>query len=164
MATSGSSGVAISVSVRDLGLGAQLQSMQRLLANMAPVYKAVGATLECNVNLRFDTKTDPDGSAWAPWAKRTAAARKREGRGTLLEYTGRMRDSLTYLADAQGVEVGFGLAYAKYPEQRTPGVGGLPRRAMLFGRNGRLSDSDLLDAMGAAKRAFKKQLNLQGTP
>lgn len=114
--------VRIRVDVHDLDIGALLQSMHAQLRDMTPVNRAIGGVLERNVNLGFDTKTDPGGRAWAAWAQSARAARLREGRGNLLEYTGRMRDSLTHLADARGVEVGFGVNYARYHEQLASGA------------------------------------------
>lgn len=153
----------LTLTVKDLGIGAALQSMTAQLRDMTPINKAIGARLERNINMRFDTKTDPSGKAWAPWSKDTADERKAEGRGNLLEYTGRMRDSLTYFADNSGVEIGFGVDYAKYHEQLTQGSASLPKRAMLF-HNGQLSESDLNDALFVAMRSFKKQLKLESTP
>lgn len=155
--------MSLKVTTTDKGLGLALRRMVALLGpgGMKPVYTAVGSKLESNVHQRFDTKTDPSGEAWESWSAGTAAKREEEGRGTLLEYTGRMRDSLTFVADAQGVEVGFGVDYASYHEQVEPGDGRMPQRAMLFD-DGDLSEEDKNDALAAAMRAFKKQLKLQG--
>jgi len=141
----------IKVTVTDRGVMLAVRAMTQILQDATPVMKAIGRTLESNVNVRFDTKTAPDGQPWAPWAPSTAAARAREGRGTLLEYTGRMRDSLTYVADAHSVEVGFGVPYAKYHE---------PYRPLLLD-NGNLSNDDLNDALDAALKAFRKQLRME---
>lgn len=153
----------LTVTVKDVGIGAALQAMAARLRDMTPVYAAIGRKLESNVNMRFDTKTDPSGRAWAPWSQATKDARAAEGRGNLLEYTGRMRDSLAYLATATDVSIGFGVDYAQYHEQTTPGTGHLPKRAMLFD-DGKLSENDMNDAFAVAVRAFKKHLKLENTP
>lgn len=141
------------VKVADRGLSKVLSAALRALGGQAkPVMSAVGAALEQNANLRFDTKTAPDGSAWKAWAPATAAARAREGRGTLLEYTGRLRDSLTYTATNDSVEVGFGVTYAPYVDKLRP----------LLLDNGKLGTDDAEDAVAAAMAALKKQLNLRG--
>lgn len=145
--------MSLGVSVTDAGVGLALRRMAVLLRDMQPIYRAIGSKLEQNVNLRFDTKTAPNGSGWAAWAPATARARAAEGRGTLLEYTGRMRDSLTYFADNQGVEVGFGVDYAEQVERK---------RAMLFDGD-TLGQQDLDDVLKAAMREFKKQLKLSGS-
>lgn len=152
---------AVFVSITDVNVGKTLQAMRAQLSSMEPVYKAIGTKLESNINLRFDTKTDPAGKAWAPWSEYTKKKREKQKRGTLLEFTGRMRDSLTFIADNEGVEVGFGLEYAKYHEGLTKGKGIIPKRAMLFD-NGQLSATDATDVIAAAMGAIQKKLNLVG--
>jgi phage gpG-like protein len=144
--------MSLAVRVTDRGVGLALRRMSALLSDMTPVHEAVGSRLERNINLRFDTQTGPDGSAWKQWAPSTAKARAAEGRGTLLQYTGRMRASLTHLADNDGVEVGFGVGYAVFAE--------FMGRPLLFD-DGQLSDEDSNDALKAALQAFRKQLRLQ---
>ena len=149
---------AIKVSVVDKGVLGALAVMQKQLRDMTPVMKAIGRKLESNTHVRFDTKTAPDGSSWAPWSEETAKAREEEGRGTLLEYTGRMRDSLTYEADKDSVTVGFGVPYAIHHERGTKRI---PARPMLFDGDS-LGQQDLDDVLAVALRAFKRQLNKQG--
>jgi phage gpG-like protein len=144
--------MSLAVRVTDRGVGLALRRMTALLGDMTPISEAVGSRLERNINLRFDTQTGPDGSAWKQWAPSTAKARAAEGRGTLLQYTGRMRASLTHLADNDGVEVGFGVGYAVFAEFMS--------RPLLFD-DGQLSDEDSNDALKAALQAFRKQLRLQ---
>lgn len=148
--------MSITVAVVDTGALGLLVELQRQLRDLTPVMKAIGRKLESNVNVRFDTKTAPDGSAWAPWSETTAAARAEEGRGTLLEYTGRMRDSLAYEATATSVEVGFGVPYAVYHEV---GTSRMPARPVLFDGDS-LGSADLDDVVAVALRQFKKQLKL----
>lgn len=135
-------------------LTASLQKAKQQLSNMRPVMAAIGAAIEQNVQLRFDSKTAPDGTPWKPWAAKTAMARSKEGRGTLLEYTGRMRDSLTYVADNDSVAIGFGVPYASFHEF---GTGDIPARPMLLD-NGQLSADDTADALSAAERALDRLL------
>ena len=149
--------MSLTVTVRDAGIGLALNRMTAMLRNMQPVYRAIGAKLESNVHIRMDAFKAPDGKAWAAWAPATAKARAASGRGTLLSYTGRMRASLTHFADNQGVEVGFGAAYAVFHET---GTKRMPKRPLLFD-NGRLSSDDMDDALKAAMSAFRKQLQLQ---
>lgn len=144
--------MSLNVTVQDAGVAAMLRQMSARLRDMTPVYKAIGGKLERNVELRFDLKEDPDGSPWKAWAPSTAAARAREGRGTLLEYTGRMRASLTHVADDKSVEVGFGVPYAEHVERE---------RHMLFSKQGGLGAGDLQDVMDTARREFARQLQLQ---
>jgi len=121
------------------------------LRDTKPVMRAIGRVLESNVQIRFDTKTAPDGSEWKPWAPSTAKARAKEGRGTLLEYTGRMRASLAVNVDKNRVEIGFGVPYAEFVEKVRP--------VLLDG--GQLGAEDADDVMDAAMKAIKKQMRLE---
>lgn len=111
---------AITLTVQDSGVINALLNARSALASMRKVNRAVGATLESRMHQRFDTKTTPKGRPWKDWAPSTAAARAKEGRGTLLEYTGRLRDSLAYQADDQGVLIGFGVPYAGHVNEARP--------------------------------------------
>lgn len=81
---------------------------------------SLGAVLVQRINRRFDTKTDPTGAAWAPLAESTrakydradtSARGPRAGQvvraGSLLERTRAMRNSLTFNASDNEVEVGM---------------------------------------------------------
>lgn len=81
---------------------------------------ALGAILESNIEQRFDSKRDPSGQPWAPLAQSTRDKYDREDtqksgpkagkvvrRGTLLERTRQMRDSLAANAGDDFVEVGM---------------------------------------------------------
>ena len=91
---------------------ARLLVLENRLSDMSTVYEDIGTFLESQVNIRFDTKTDPDGHAWQGWAESTAKRRKQQKRGTLMSFSGQLRQSLTHAADASGVVVGFGVDYA----------------------------------------------------
>jgi phage gpG-like protein len=141
----------MSVSVYDDGLNAALNGALKALRDTSPVMRAVGRTIESNVHVRFDTKTAPDGSAWKPWATSTAKARAKEGRGTLLEYTGRMRASLAMTSDRKSATVAFGVPYASFVEKVRP--------VLLDGDH--LGAEDEADVIAAAMKALKRQLRLE---
>ena len=110
--------VSIKVTVPNASAGiGPLLAMQRRLRNLEPTLAQIGGMLESRVNLRFDTKTDPDGKPWRPWQPATAKARAEERRGTLLEYTGAMRASLRWNLEKHTLTVGFGVDYVKRHEQ-----------------------------------------------
>lgn len=71
----------------------------------------LGAVLEANIERRFDRKVDPSGTPWAPLAESTkkayAAQDKGARRGTLLERTGQMRNSLASNVGDDFVEIGM---------------------------------------------------------
>lgn len=95
--------------------------------------QAIGDTLEANINLRFDTKTDAAGKAWAPVSPSTPliweSIHGSPLPGTLLERTRLMRNSLTANATDDAVEVGFSVPYSGY---HVTGTRKMPRRDPLF--------------------------------
>lgn len=94
------------------------------LEHTADLMADIGAQLEANAQLRFDTKTDPTG---APWPALSATTReiytsewfiklnpdyKAGVPGTLLERTRRLRDSLAFNSGEDWVEIGTSRATA----------------------------------------------------
>jgi phage virion morphogenesis protein len=140
------------VKVDDRTVSAALAKLRARLGDMTPVYTRIGATIEGRVQMRFDTRTAPSGKPWAPWSDRTAAMRKREGRGSLLVYTGHMRTSLSYRATRDWVRIGFTVPYAKYHEfgTRRGKRRHIPARPMLFSGRG-LGAGDKSAVMGVLK-------------
>lgn len=106
-----------------------LSDMRGRVVNQRPAWDLIGAGLVANADRRFETKTDPAGSPWAPWAPSTARARAKSGRGTLLELTRMMRTSLNHQAEEDGVAIGLGRSYAGFHET---GTREMPRRGMLL--------------------------------
>lgn len=145
------------VKVQDYALLEAVVALKAALKNPTPAYKKVGAYFEKEVNIRFDTKTGPDGTAWQKWAESTQEARDKEGRGTLLEYTGRMRDSFTYNANEKGVDVGFGVIYALFHELGA----GVPARPMLLD-GGKLATQDEAAVFAILQRFIKNAPLLNG--
>lgn len=141
----------VKVAVEDRVVLRALSQLRSLMTDLRPVFEDIGHALERNVNLRFDTKRDPSGNQWQQWATKTEKARESEGRGTLLEYTGRMRDSLTYTANSTSVEIGFGVDYAKYHEEGR----GVPRRQMLLDGDS-LGNEDVKDIFDVLMKHLKK--------
>jgi len=92
-------------------LRAELQRALRRLERPRDLMQALGDVMVANIERRFDTKRDPSGVPWQRLAPATVEryARQDQGsrRGTLLERTGRMRDSLTANAGDDYVEVGM---------------------------------------------------------
>lgn len=107
---------------------AQLEAPRKLLDN-------IGGLLEERVNLRFKTKTDPDGVPWLPLAPSTVKRYEKRYKGaipgSLLERTRDMVQSLTHNTSDNFVDVGFSNIKAAYHETGTSR--GLPRRSMLTG-------------------------------
>ena len=97
-----------------------LTAALRRLEKPRELMDAMGAVLVQRIQQRFDSKRDPDGAAWAPLAASTREKYDREDtnprgpsagqvtrRGSLLERTRSMRNSLTHNATDNEVEVGM---------------------------------------------------------
>lgn len=92
-------------------LRADLADALRRLQNLRDLMVSLGAVFEANIERRFDRKRDPNGERWAPLTDSTkaryAAEDKGARRGTLLQRTGQMRNSLTANAGNDFVELGM---------------------------------------------------------
>lgn len=86
------------------------------------MFDAIGNGLVANLQLRFKDGVDPQGN---PWVKSQRAIR--EGGQTLIN-TGLMRNSFTYAADADGVDVGTNNPYAPFHQF---GTKRMPQREIL---------------------------------
>lgn len=119
----------ISVEIDSRSVMDALQQLLRQSQDMRPVMDAIGLSLEERVSGRFETKTDPNGHAWAPWKPSTAKSYPKAGNGTLLDRYGDMLGSLNHHADSNSVTVGFGKPYAQYHEY---GTRKMERRGLLM--------------------------------
>lgn len=129
----------INTTIADKGAAARLKAIREKLGNIDEILADIGQIIESNTQQRFDTKTDPNGYRWKDWADSTRKAREDEGRGTLLVYTGQMRDSLISRVFGESLEVGYASPYAQFHEE---GTSKMPRRAALLGANGTLGVKD----------------------
>lgn len=139
------------LSVSNGGFEAVADTRDRL-DDLDPLLDLIGAQIETNVQLRFDTKTDPDGKQWVPWSEYTAALRRAEGRGNLLEYTGFMRDTLSHHTEGDTAVVSLSPEYAADHEYGR----GVPRRAMLNAQGGGLGATDLDDVLELIDNYFSQ--------
>lgn len=134
------------------------------LEQPADLMRVLGNTLRGNIERRFDTKTDPSGERWADWADSTKALYARADtpskgkdkgtvvkRGTLLERTGQMRNSLAVNAGDDFVEVGM-TRPTKGGQWQIPlldetGTARMPRRGIFFAdwESGTLGAQDSAD-------------------
>lgn len=118
------------------------------MSDLTPVMEDIAAVLERNLNIRFDTKTDPAGAPWAPLLRSSQRRAKKLG-GSLLERTRQMRNSIATRVTADSVEIGFGVPYAAYHEF---GTVKMARRGLLTadpatGALGELDQADLLELL-----------------
>lgn len=107
----------------DAALQSRLAEVVARLERPGELMDRIGAQLKKNINLRFDTKTDPNGQPWAPLRESTRKRyAKQDGerpQGSLLQRTGDMLASLDFNFGADHVEVGFGDPIAAFHETGT---------------------------------------------
>jgi phage gpG-like protein len=121
-------------------LQAELRSAVARLQRPRELMQALGDMMVGNIERRFDAQRDPSGVPWQQLAPATVRRyAKQDGgarRGTLLQRTGRMRDSLTANAGDDYVEVGMsrltdGGAWA-IPLLHETGTRRMPRRGIFL--------------------------------
>ncbi len=118
-----------------------LRELLSKLADFTEPLKGIGQELESRISARFETQSDPSGSAWHPWSDSyessypwpdSPAAKKagKAGNGRILDRYGNMLASLNHqITSADTVLVGFGSDYAIYHEH---GTHKMPRRGIMF--------------------------------
>lgn len=157
------------ITVEDSAFRAKLEKLQASLDNLTPVMSEIGQQLESNVRQRFETRTDPNGVPWKPWAESTrdgypwpnAKTKERlkygPGNARLLDRHGDMLDSLNHQADANSVTVGFANDYAVFHEY---GTKKMPRRGMLLGNinQGSLGADDAADVLDIVNHWLAQQV------
>lgn len=140
----------LTITVDDKAFRDSLAQLYRGMGNLTPVMQDIGMALESRISGRFESRTDPNGNAWAPWAQSTVDSYPEDGNRRLLDRYGDMLESLYHQADATSVRVGFGQPYAAFHEW---GTERMPRRGLLFSDPdaGTLADGDeaaVLDILG----------------
>jgi len=125
-------------------------ALYQRMTNLAPVMNSIGMEMEVRVSGRFESRTDPNGQAWAPWAPATREYYPQDGNRKLLDRYGDMLLSLNHQATKDSVRIGFGKAYSTYHEF---GTKKMPRRGLLFaqpfsGTMGAADEAAVLDIIG----------------
>ena len=162
------------------GLEALRADLLRALAQLerpAELMGSLGAVLEANINLRFGSKTDPNGAPWAPLAASTRKGYDKgdtKGRGpnkgqvvrsgSLLIRTGQMLRSLTHNAGDDWVDVGMNRLTDngkwQVPLLHETGTAHMPRRGIFLGddRAGTLGAGDEADITAACQNFMDRVL------
>lgn len=140
----------LTITADDKAFRDSLAQLYRGMGNLTPVMQSIGMELESRISGRFESRTDPSGNAWAPWAQSTVDSYPDGGNRRLLDRYGDMLASLSHQADATSVRVGFGQPYAAFHEW---GTEHMPRRGLLFADPdaGTLAEGDeaaVLDILG----------------
>ncbi len=149
--------IELSVEVNSAALDLVLSKLVRGMSNLTPVMDSIGQELESRVSGRFETKSDPTGKAWAPWAQSTKDSYPENGNGRILDRYGDMLRSLSHKANSSSVRVGFGAVASKngdvYAVYHEYGTWKMPRRGLLFadpdqGTLGKEDEASVLDVLG----------------
>lgn len=113
-----------------------LARLLQRMSDLTPAMDGIGQELNSRISARFETRSDPQGHPWAPWAQSTRDSYPKDGRGQLLERHGAMLQSLNFNADKTSVRVGFGAVASKsgdvYAAYHEWGTEKMPRRGLLF--------------------------------
>ena len=84
-----------------------LSSVQSLAFLDKSVFESIGEQLQIIHRKRFKQQIDPDGNAWTPLNEKYLAKKKEQGAyKDILQYTGKMLDTLTHQATDYGVKFG----------------------------------------------------------
>lgn len=105
------------VTARVSGIQAARRRFKQISAIPNDIIKQTAVEQKAIVEKRIrDTKQDPDGRPWQPWAMATIRQRQREGsiRGGLLYRTGRLASSIAYRISAKTLTIFSKVPYAKY--------------------------------------------------
>lgn len=125
-----------------------LAKLQKRMGDLTPAMESIGQELNSRVSALFETRSDPLGQPWAPWAQSTQDNYPKDGSGQLLHRHGAMLKSLSFNADKTSVRVGFGAVASKsgdvYAAYHEWGTKKMPRRGLLFAdpNAGTLAPSD----------------------
>lgn len=119
----------LDIKLDDSAFRADLAALYRRLGNLTPVMQSIGMEMESRISGRFETRTDPNGKRWSPWAPSTVDSYPDDGNRQLLDRYGDMLLSLNHKADATSVRIGFGTPYAVFHEW---GTERMPRRGLIF--------------------------------
>lgn len=119
----------IEVKVVDTAFRNELALLYRRMGDLTPVMQDIGSMMESRISDRFESRTDPTGKRWAPWAPSTVDSYPEDGNHQLLDRYGDMLLSRNSQADKNSVKIGFSQPYATYHEY---GTKHMPRRGLLF--------------------------------
>lgn len=119
----------LEIKLDDSAFRTDLAALYRRLGNLTPVMQDIGSLMLSRISDRFESRTDPNGKSWAPWAPSTVDSYPDDGNRQLLDRYGHMLDSRNYKAGATSVQIGFGKPYAAFHEW---GTKHMPRRGLIF--------------------------------
>jgi phage virion morphogenesis protein len=154
----------LTITVQSAAVTDMLSQLQRKASNLKPAMQSIGQTLQTRISGRFETKRDPLGKSWAPWAESTKKSYPKDGNRKILDRYGDMLGSLNFKASPNSVSTGFGAAASKkgdaYAAYHEYGTKRMRRRGLLFAdpTQGTISPADnqaILDIIGLHLRQNK---------
>lgn len=102
----------MTLTVFDEEVRRRFTGLETAARDLRPAMDEIGAMLMTSTDLRFEQEKDPEGNAWAPLAPSTVKRKAKAGHEAMLQWSGRLRGSMTREATANSVEVGTNLPYA----------------------------------------------------
>jgi phage virion morphogenesis protein len=81
-------------------------------ANLTPAMDEIEQMLLTSTDQRFEAETDPAGHRWTPLAPSTSKRKAAAGRERILQWSTRLRRSVTGKHDAHSVTIGTNVIYA----------------------------------------------------
>lgn len=119
----------ITVKVDDKAFRDELARLYGRMSDLTPVMQDIGSAMLSRISDRFESRTDPLGQSWAPWAASTLNTYPEDGNRKLLDRYGHMLEHRYSKPDKSTVRIGFVEPYATYHEY---GTKHMPRRGLLF--------------------------------
>jgi phage virion morphogenesis protein len=102
----------------------ELNRLRHAVTNMQPAMRSIGAAIKSNIELGFRDQKSPDGIHWDA-LKPSTIANRRQGSSVPLNDTGVLKNSFTYIATNDQVQIGtnakqaalmnFGGTKARFP-------------------------------------------------
>jgi len=170
----------LNIELQDEQLLRAIDGLLQMLQQPRELLDEIGGKLESNVQLRWDSKTDPNGQPWAPLSPATVAIyesdwfveRNPEFKGgipgSLLQRTNRLRQSLAYNVGPDWIDLGTS---RQVPGKSQPtwqigvlhewGTKTMPRRGLLVADpdTGRLGAEDQGDVLAIVSRMLGDALS-----
>ena len=96
------------IEINDAALTAGLERLRQALSggDMSPVFDEIGSSIATSILDRFERQRGPDGEPWTP------SLRAEQENGQTLTDSAHLRQSITWNATGDGVEIGTNKVYA----------------------------------------------------
>ncbi len=148
--------------VDDARVKAALVRLQRALplgGDMTPAFSGIGRVFKTGTQLRFRRERSPEGVPWAP------SLRVLRDGGQTLSLTRRLRNSITFVAGHDQVEIGTNVVYGRVHQEggyagRASGKAGPVRRPKIVARPFLgASGEDIAEAVAVLNDHFDRAWN-----